>query len=444
MKIAYFSPFSPQKSGISDYSEALLPYLDRFCDIDIWINGFHPNHKEVQKYRIVDYKKSRNVVSELSNYDIVVYNIGNNPEYHADIYDVFLQHPGVVILHDVVIYFLVTGYFLDHKKSMVSYFKELYYNYDDRGILWGKDILKSEINPLRYADPGKLPLVRTIIDRSYGIVVHSHYSKQLLLEAGCDASKVSVINHLNYRGSSTTPSESEQVKARNQYGINESDILIASFGYIAPTKRNLETIYAVKEVLKNNTHASVKYLMVGEGGYVDNCLNSDIIKTGFVTSEVFEKLLYSSDIVVNLRYPSMGETSATLMRAMTIGKPCIVSDHGWFSELPGDAVFKVNIAPDKEHNELTRVLENFIADENERIEYGSRAKKYCQTEHDTKDIAQKMICFFQESIKYNGINVNQDIEDFIITEVVKKLNILGAQNDLIIKEISRAIVSIIE
>jgi len=34
MKLAYFSPLRPQRSGISDYSEELLPYLARAADIN--------------------------------------------------------------------------------------------------------------------------------------------------------------------------------------------------------------------------------------------------------------------------------------------------------------------------------------------------------------------------------------------------------------------------
>jgi glycosyltransferase involved in cell wall biosynthesis len=48
-------------------------------------------------------------------------------------------------------------------------------------------------------------------------------------------------------------------------------------------------------------------------------------------------------VLVNLRYPTMGETSGSVIRAMSIGKPLIVSDVGWFAELPDDAVLKVPV-----------------------------------------------------------------------------------------------------
>jgi len=39
MKIAYFTPVSPQRTGIADYSEReTLPYLSRYADIDVFID----------------------------------------------------------------------------------------------------------------------------------------------------------------------------------------------------------------------------------------------------------------------------------------------------------------------------------------------------------------------------------------------------------------------
>jgi hypothetical protein len=39
MRLAYFSPINPVQSGISDYSEELLPYLaDAGADLDLFID----------------------------------------------------------------------------------------------------------------------------------------------------------------------------------------------------------------------------------------------------------------------------------------------------------------------------------------------------------------------------------------------------------------------
>ena len=54
-------------------------------------------------------------------------------------------------------------------------------------------------------------------------------------------------------------------------------------------------------------------------------------------------LMAACDVLVNLRYPTMGETSGSVIRALSLGRPLVVSDVGWFSELPDDVVLKVPV-----------------------------------------------------------------------------------------------------
>ena len=49
------------------------------------------------------------------------------------------------------------------------------------------------------------------------------------------------------------------------------------------------------------------------------------------------------DICVNLRSPTMGETSGSVIRQLSLGKPVVVSDVGWFAELPDDVALKVPV-----------------------------------------------------------------------------------------------------
>ena len=53
------------------------------------------------------------------------------------------------------------------------------------------------------------------------------------------------------------------------------------------------------------------------------------------------------DACVSLRSPTMGETSGTAIRALSLGKPLVVSDVGWFSELPDDVALKVPVDEDE-------------------------------------------------------------------------------------------------
>ncbi|PYT03080.1 MAG: glycosyl transferase family 1, partial [Acidobacteria bacterium] len=64
--------------------------------------------------------------------------------------------------------------------------------------------------------------------------------------------------------------------------------------------------------------------------------------TGHVALAEFERRIAETDIALNLRERTVGETSGSLCRVMAAGVAAIVSDVGWFGELPDDAVVKVD------------------------------------------------------------------------------------------------------
>ena len=63
---------------------------------------------------------------------------------------------------------------------------------------------------------------------------------------------------------------------------------------------------------------------------------------------------------MNLRYPSAGETSGTLIRALEAGKPVAVSDYAQFAEFPDDCVVKIPF--DGEVEALTEFLAGELPD----------------------------------------------------------------------------------
>ena len=84
MRIAYFSPLNPQPSGISDYSEELLPYLAAEAEITLFVDGFAPANAEIRaQFSYHDYRHDPAALKTLSDYDAIVYHMGNDHRYHA-------------------------------------------------------------------------------------------------------------------------------------------------------------------------------------------------------------------------------------------------------------------------------------------------------------------------------------------------------------------------
>ena len=84
MKVAFFSPLPPAKSGIADYSAALLDHLTHFADVTTFTDkNFDPKQ-----------------------FDIAVYQLGNNP-FHTFAYEAAMEHPGVVVMHEANLHHLI-------------------------------------------------------------------------------------------------------------------------------------------------------------------------------------------------------------------------------------------------------------------------------------------------------------------------------------------------
>jgi glycosyltransferase involved in cell wall biosynthesis len=81
----------------------------------------------------------------------------------------------------------------------------------------------------------------------------------------------------------------------------------------------------------------------------------------------------------------MGETSAMVIRALTLGKPVVVTDVGWFSELPDDVALKV--APDEHEVDRLVAALTTLSRSDVREAMGSQARALASTEHDLDRVA---------------------------------------------------------
>jgi hypothetical protein len=102
------------------------------------------------------------------------------------------------------------------------------------------------------------------------------------------------------------------------------------------------------------------------------------------------------EVIVSLRSPTMGETSGTVIRALSIGRPLVVSDVGWFSELPDSVAVKV--APDEnEVGVLASELERLLGDAAARTSMSAAALELAQTEHDVDRVADLYVAALEEA-----------------------------------------------
>ena len=183
---------------------------------------------------------------------------------------------------------------------------------------------------------------RRLLERSRALVVHSRYLVNQVQEAGFSL-PVRKIPH-----GAWIP-EVNRNAWRERLGLSEDNPLIGVFGFLKPYKRIPECLRAMKRLV--HLDPRVRMILVGEehpdlpirrlASQFD--LNEHVRVLGYVPIDQFEQLIGAVDICLNLRYPTVGETSGTLLRALGLGRAVLVSDVGAFSEFPDDVCLKVPV-----------------------------------------------------------------------------------------------------
>jgi glycosyltransferase involved in cell wall biosynthesis len=416
MRVAYFTPITPQKTGIADYSEKeVLPYLKSYIDIDLFIDkNIQPTNPSTRDnfniYSYFEYKQRKN------EYDAIIYNMGNN-QYHKFIYDSILNEQGITILHDIYLHGFLWSW-TKNRGDERRYIEEYKYCYGELGV----EIAKKSINSGTYPE-FEFPLIKRIIDNSLGVVCHSYYGIQKVLNE-MDSAVISKINHPFTISNLTTNHQYSDIQTiKNGYGLIKNQPIITSFGFISSHKRYHIVLRAFKRFLQ--IYPDAVLLLVGQDLMgIDRLISSlylrdSVIKTGYAAQKEIFNYLAISDFCINLRYPTAGETSGSVLQLMAAEKPVIVSNVGWFSEIPNNCCLKVDV-DSYEEDILLQYMKLLASDEVIRKMIGKNAKEYVMKEHDPQKIAKELYIFIKNVL---------ECKELIINKVSKELSDIGVTED---------------
>ncbi len=310
----------PNPSGIADYSEALVREFQKLHEVVVFSAEapFHP-----------------------AGFDAIVYHLGNNP-HHDFVYRTALRHPGVVVLHESNLHHLITHLTIS-KGDWDSYVAEAEYNGGEPARLRAEEARTLTIGP----DYEGIAMTRRLLETAKGVIVHSRFMEQQVRSANYTG-PLTVIPH----GAWVEPVEGSLYRAK--LGLAPEVPLFGAFGYLKPYKRIAESLRSFRRLLKEVPEA--KMILVGEPHpefpvqrlIATLRLESSVRVIGFAPLEEFAGYMAACDVVLNLRYPTVGESSGSLLRALGSGRAVLVSDIGSFSEFPDDVCLKVPVLAGEE------------------------------------------------------------------------------------------------
>jgi glycosyltransferase involved in cell wall biosynthesis/2-polyprenyl-3-methyl-5-hydroxy-6-metoxy-1,4-benzoquinol methylase len=393
LKLAVFSPLNPQPSGISDYTEELLPRLARGAEVDLYVDGFEPSNPAViANFKRFDYARHPHLLRRLDRYDAVLYQFGNDPRYHAGMHAVMREVPGIVVLHDFAYQHFFIG-LSQMREDPGVYLRELEACEGALERSRAEAAFAAGVLPPQLASPLTWPLNQRLVAGARGVIVHSAWAEARLKEQGVVA-PVAHIPLLVEFADAAVPSA----------GMGKSgEAFLGSFGLATPEKgieRTLRCLAALR------AEYAFRYWVVGGGnphcdvaGLAERMGLADRVTiTGHVPFSELRCRMAAMDIGINLREGTVGETSASLIRLLAAGVPCVVTDVGGFHELPEDCVVKIpaGAAGDAE---LERGLRRLLDDPLLRVSMGARARAYAAEMHSSRRAGDAYLDFISAVVE---------------------------------------------
>jgi len=318
---------------------------------------------------------------------VTVFHLGNNP-LHGDLYRRLLSRRDakrVVILHDAVLHHFLLG-----SLSPNEYVAEFIYNYGE----WNRNLAQklwarrshSGSAPEYFA----YPMLKRAMEAADLVIAHNPAASRLAREHG--ARRVELLPH--FITQPPEPSAQAVAEWRAKQGLSRDTCLFGVFGHLRESKR----IPAVRRALAKQT-GPVALLLQGEWGSAALRESVDLpttdqkacptMRVGQVPEAEFQLLMAATDVGVNLRYPSAGESSGVLARLMALGKPAMVTRGEELAHLPAGIVWPVSPGPG-EGEELALGMAYLAQHRVARQAIGLAAREFALAECAVEVIAQRL------------------------------------------------------
>jgi glycosyltransferase involved in cell wall biosynthesis len=398
VRVAFYSPLPPERSGIADYSYELLEELRHHVDIVSVVA-----EKQLGLVRAPDgVELVGSAAADDLDVDCNLYQMGNNSKYHRFFYGRAFEEPGLLVMHDPSL--------ADFTAEMCGGAEGAIFRdevaYDRPDIRPADDLPLVDVGDGRKdIDRIQVLLARRILESNVRTLVHSSAMAREMRRRypNCDVRTIQL----------PAPVLSEpEWKLRRPPG----EVVFGVFGGINYYKRVRPLVDAFVEVRKRHPLAR----MVIAGRADDHLLERELraistrrefegsleVKTDLSLAEL-EHEMQRCDVGISLRWPTAGEMSATLMRTFGAGRPAIVSDVLQFRELDEQYCWRVTTDFDREHENLVELMDRLAGDPGLCQRAGEAARGFVQREATYQIVAAQYVehlehCAAKRSAKWGA------------------------------------------
>jgi glycosyltransferase involved in cell wall biosynthesis len=409
MRLAWFTPWRPQPSGIAGRSVELVAALAvRGHGIDVFVDeqdsrlaqvvtrvsarGPEPGEIRLQGAHDFVWRAAR------GQYALVVYQIGNS-RLHEFIWPYLFQWPGLVILHDARLHH-ARGRSLLRRDRFEDYRSEFAWNHPQVS----RDLAELAVHGFDGSYYYEWPMTRALVESARLVACHSRGAVEELRQ-------IFPGRPIEYVALGEGPHEYNGAGAcerfRAAHGIEKAAVVFGVHGALTPEKRVPEILRAFAATRRWLGHAHL--LLAGRAdpalGIPDQIaelgLGDTVTLSESLSDEAFDEAIAASDVSLNLRWPTALETSGPWVRSLALSKASIIVDlahqghvpaldpRTWHRHAPcedpsaeADSL-AVAVAVDilDEGHSLRLALRRLGQDEELRTRLGREARRHWEREH---------------------------------------------------------------
>lgn len=366
MRIAWFSPLPPDRSGIADYSAELLAQLA--CGFEIDCYPERTAHDFVWR-------------SRLTPYDLVVYHLGNAP-CHDYMWAYLVRYPGLVVLHDARLHHARARCLLDVRR-LDAYRDEFHYDHPAVDPAVTQFAIEGLGGPLYYL----WPMVRVVMDTARLVAVHSPWVAADLRETYPHA-RVETIR----MGVPPRPvANGARSEVRRRLSLPDESVVFAVFGKITAEKRVSAVLTTMAALAREGL--PVFGMIVGDPDeyaplareIASHGMDGRVRVTGHVADDAIGSHLAAADVCLCLRWPTALETSAAWLRCLAAGRATVITDLAHLVDIPADVTARVD--PTDEASSLLQVMRRLTVDKAWRETLAANGRAYWLASHTVEMMA---------------------------------------------------------
>lgn len=389
MKLNWFSPLPPAKTGIAEYTVRVLSALQHYAEITLWTDQSSCSLELEQYANIRHYDLANLLWADLNQADLNIYHIGNNPSFHNNIWQISCQCPGLVVLHDFKLHEFFYAIYHGQWDGRARYIAQMFRYYGSKGTEDAEKCWFGKL-PIEFMIEN-YPLTSLALENALGVITHTKEVFNILKQ---EKSWPVVYAPLPYVGT--------QLRRKSRSQPPPYKLIV--FGYsITPNRRLDKFLEALSELPEKNYFQVNIYGEVWDVDYIHSLIHklglADLVTLhGFVEEVELNSALDSAHLAINMRYPTMGEASLSQIQIWSHALPSLVTRVGWYAELPEDAVAFVRL--NREIEDIQQQLRKMLTNFDEFVQMGKNGQRMLEESHTPEVYAQAIADFASKARSY--------------------------------------------